>query len=366
MHICYLGNAAAIHVQRWVNYLAERGWKVDLITWHPPSKYHKIHPDVSVHRILFPPHYITRYGALLEITRLIIKIRPEIVHACNISTFGTLAGLYNCLSGFKPIVLTAFGSDILIDAKSYKKWLIKYALKKADSITCDAEHIREELIGLGADPQKISLIYFGTDIQKFSPKQNGEIIREKMTVNDSPMIISLRNLEPIYNIESLIKAIPTVLKEVPEAKFVIVGRGSQEGKLKELANSLRVSDNIRFIGFIANNELPEYIASANIYVSTSLSDAGLAASTAEAMACELPVIITDFGDNKKWVENNVNGFLIPLKDPNSLADKIIYLIKNPDVRRVFGNRSRKIIEEKNNYFTEMDKIETIYIDLINR
>ena len=366
-HICYLANAAAIHTVRWVNYFAEHGWKVDLITWHPPaSSNSEIHPDVVVHRILFPPHYIARYGALLEITRLIKKIQPDIIHAHYISHFGILAGLYGRLSGFKPIVLTAWGSDVLIDPKGFKKWLVKYALKRADLITCDAEHMIEEMVSLGTDPKKITLNYFGTDTQKFKPGQKSEKLREELGIVGSPTIISLRNLKPIYDVESLVKSIPLILKEVPEAKFIIAGKGSQEAALKQLAKSLGVSDSIRFVGFIANDELPKYLASVDIYVSTSLSDAGLAASTNEAMACELPVVITDFGDNRKWVEDGVNGFIVPLKDPKALAERIIYLLKNPDVGKEFGMRNRKIIEESYNYYKEMEKMENIYRELIKR
>ena len=366
MKICYLANVSSIHTVRWMNYFAEHGWKVDVITWHPPTNNSLIHPDVDVHRIYFPPHYIARYGALLEITRLIRKIRPDVIHAHYISHFGILAGLYGWLSGFKPIVLTAWGSDVLIDPKGFKKTLVKHALKKADCVTCDAEHTIEELVSLGTDPKKIKLIYFGTDVQKFNPEQRSEKLRENLGLLDSPTIISLRTLAPIYDVGSLITAIPLVLKEVPETKFVIAGRGSQETKLKELAEKLGVSGSIRFVGFIANDELPEYLASADIYVSTSLSDAGLAASTAEAMACGLPAVITDFGDNSKWVEDGVSGFIVPLKDPKALAEKIIYLLKNKDSRMEFGVKNRKIIEERNNYYKEMEKMEDIYEELIAR
>ena len=237
-------------------------------------------------------------------------------------------------------------------------------LKKADLITCDAEHIKEPLTELGAGSQKIRLIYFGVDTQKFNQKQRDEKLLNGLGISGLPIIISLRSFKPIYDIESLIVSIPMVLKEFPEAKFVIAGEGSQKVKLKELAKSLGALDSVKFVGGIPNDELPRYLASADIYVSTSLSDAGLAASTAEAMACGLPVIITDFGDNKKWVEDGINGFIIPLKDPKSLAEKIIYLLKNEDVRKEFGKRNRKIIEERNNYYKEMKKMENIYEQLI--
>jgi hypothetical protein len=97
---------------------------------------------------------------LLEITRLIKKIRPDIIHAHYIAHFGILAGLYSRLSGFKPIVLTAWGSDILIEAKGLKKWLVKYVLKEVDLITCDGENSKEAMINLGANPKKIKLIRY--------------------------------------------------------------------------------------------------------------------------------------------------------------------------------------------------------------
>ena len=244
--------------------------------------------------------------------------------------------------------------------------MVKYALKRADCVTCDAEHIKEPLIELGADPKKIKLIYFGTDTQKFRPEQRSQKLREELSVFDSPVIISLRRADSRGGVEYLIRAIPLVVKEFPEAKFVIAGDGSLKTELEGLAQSLGVSNSIRFIGFIPNDELPQYLNMADIYVSTSLSDAGLAASTAEAMACGLPVVITDFGDNRKWVEDSVNGFIVPLRDPETLASQIIYLLRNKDDRIKFGQANRQIIEERNNYEKEMGRMGELYEILIER
>jgi glycosyltransferase involved in cell wall biosynthesis len=347
-----------------VNYFAEHGWKVDLITWHPPVNVSKIHPEVAVHRIFSPPHYIARYVALLEITRLIKKIHPDIIHAFYLGHFGILAGLYGRLLGFRPIILTAWGSDILIDAKGFKKGLIKYALKRADLITCDGENLKEAMTNLGTDPKKIKIIYHGVDTKKFSQKKRNNEFREELKTFDSPIIISNRKLEPIYNVELLIKAIPLVLKDFLEAKFVIVGKGSQENYLKKLAQSIGVWDSIRFIGWLPRNEFIRCLASADIYVSTSLSDS-VAVSIMEAMACELPVVVTDSGDNRKWIKDGKNGFIVPTKDPKALAEKIIYLLGSEDIRKRFGKINREIIEEKAEYNKEMEKMEKFYEEIIN-
>ena len=360
MRICYLADASSIHTQRWVNYFAESGHEVHLISYNPAHIENvKIYvlPNLKNQFLTF----ILRFFA---IKKLIKKIKPDLVHAHYIGGYGW----YGALSGFHPFIVTAWGSDVLVAPKESRiiEFGAKFVLAKADLITCDAEHIKAPLIELGTNALKINLIYFGIDTQKVKPLQRSEKIREVLGLFDSPAVISLRNLEPIYDIESLITSVPLILKKNPEAKFVIAGRGSQEANLKNLAKSLGVSDSVRFAGFIPNDKLPEYLASSDIYVSTSLSDAGIAASTAEAMACGLPVIVTDFGDNRKWVEDGVSGFIVPSKDPKALAEKIIYLLKHEDIRNEFGLRNREIIEDRNNYYKEMEKMENIYIELVER
>jgi len=292
------------------------------------------------------------------------KIKPDILDAHYVTVNGYLA----VASGFHPLVLSVWGSDILIDPQRnfLFKAATKYSLKRADVVTCDAEHIVEELVKHGAPQEKVRLIHFGTDTRKFKPGQKSEKLKGELGILDSTAVISLRSLKPIYDVESLIKAIPLVLEEIPEAKFIIAGEGEERQYLENLAASLGVSTSIRFVGMIANDELPQYLTSSDVYVSTSLSDAGLASSTAEAMACGLPVVITDFGDNRKWVEDGVNGFIVPLREPEALASRITYLLHNESDRIKFGQASRQIIEERNNYDKEMGKVEKFYEELIVR
>lgn len=342
-----------------MRYFADRSHAVDLVTF---SKTERI-KGVKVQEL----RYFSKFAYLfriMEVKKAVKAIDPDILHAHYVSNYG----MYAALTGFKPFVVSAWGSDVLIDPQKsmIKNYVVKYVLRKADSITCDAEHMREAMRTLGAVPEKISLINFGVDTRKFSPRGKGEKLRAELGIYDSPTVISLRSLDPLYDIESLIKSIPLILKEIPESKLVIAGRGSEETRLKKLAESLGVSENTKFVGFVPNDELPEYLNSMDVYVSTALSDAGLSACTAEAMACGLPVIITDVADNKKWVDDGVNGFVVPIKDPKSLAERITYLLRNEGIRRKFGEINRKIIEERNDYYKEMEKMENIYQKLADK
>jgi glycosyltransferase involved in cell wall biosynthesis len=297
------------------------------------------------------------------IEKLMKKINPDILHVHYAGVNGVIGGL----SGFHPLLLTAWGSDILIATKSIiVKPLVKFVLNRADLITCDAEHMKEAMIKLGVNPSKIKIINFGIDTQKFCPGPKNENLMENLGISDYQIVISLRSLEPVYNVETLIKATPFVLKEVPKTYFIIAGKGSQAKELKKITDDLGIRDNIKFIGWVSNKELPDYLRASDIYVSTSLSDGGIASSTAEAMACELPVIITDTADNKKWIEDGENGFIVPTKNPEFLAKKIIYLLKNEDVRKKIGEQGRKTIKERNDYRVEMSKMEEIYKELAKK
>ena len=367
MRICYLANASSVHTRKWTGHFVEKRHDVHVISFEDAKiegvTVHVLKLPVLIRNATFP----LKVASIYRIKTLIKKMEPDILHAHYVTNYG----LFGALCNFNPFVITAWGSDILIVPESrlisaIKRYIATYTLKKADSVTCDAEHMKETMKRFGVPEEKIKLIYFGIDTRRFSPGQKSEKLKVRLGVYNSPTIMSLRNLKPVYDVESLVKSVPLVLKEIPESKFIIAGKGPEEERLKELAKSLGVSDSVKFIGFIPNDELPEYLNSMDVYVSTSLSDAGIAASTAEAMSCGLPVIVTDVADNKEWVEDGITGFVVPTKDPKLLAEKIIYLLQNENVRKKFGKISRKIIEERNNYHKEMGKMEKIYKELVRR
>jgi glycosyltransferase involved in cell wall biosynthesis len=356
MKLCFLAGANSIHSKKWVQYFADKGHEVHWISLTPnecgSSENLKFY---QMKRIPFLPADFL--FCLIQVRMLIKKINPDILHA----HYAKLNGAVAALTGFHPFVLTAWGSDVLIAPKSIiKRPFIKISVRKADLLTCDAEHVKEAMIKLGAEASKIHIIRFGIDTKRFSPGKTDEEIKNKLGASNA-IVISLRSLEPVYDVETLIKSIPLIIKEIPETKFIIAGRGVQEEYLKELAKNLGVSKNIRFVGFLQNEEILKYLQISDVYVSTALSDAGLASSTAEAMACQLPVIITDSGENRKWIRSGENGFIVPVKNPQMLAEKIIYLLRNKDAREKFGNAGRKIIEKRDDYYREMEKMEGLYL-----
>jgi glycosyltransferase involved in cell wall biosynthesis len=359
MRICFIATGDSIHSFRWIEFFAKQGHDIHWISLTPFIK--APISNIRTYEIAYENIEVIQIVKSIHPVKVILnRIQPDILHMHSAGRHGLLGAL----TRFHPCVATAWGSEILIAGKSlFKRPVIKFVLKKMDMLTCDAEHMRKAMQQLNIPENRINIIYFGTDIKKFIPTQKNSELLKSLDIVNAPVIISLRSLEPIYSIETLVKAIPHVLHENSKAVFIIAGRGSQSESLINLTYKLNIESNVRFVGEISNNLLPDYLNCADVYVSTSLSDAGLSASTAEAMACGLSVVVTDSGENNLWVKENKGGFIVPVQTPGALAEKIIYLLKSPLARSRFGQFNRSVIEEKNNYYTEMRKMEKIYESL---
>jgi L-malate glycosyltransferase len=373
MRICYLGTATTPHPQKMVTYFAARGHDVHLIAFDQPNREFE---GVKLH-ILYdgsptagkrddaPPlakrlFLQTKIVRTLRVKKIIDEIQPDIVHAHYVSVYGIIGWMLN----FHPLVISAWGSDVLIDLK--KRFYVKYrilntlALKHADRIHCGGNNTRNVVMSLGINPEHVLLAPFGVDVERFTPKDYNTPTTGKREVK----VVSTRMHYPIYDLPTLLEAASIVLEKQKETRFIIAGEGPLTQELEKYAETLGIRERVDFIGFITADRMIETLSTSDIYVATALSDAGLSVSAAEAMACGLPVIVTDFGENKEWVQNGENGFVIPVRSPEILAEKILYLIENENARREFGEKNREIIVERYNYAKEMEKVEQFYIDLL--
>lgn len=363
MRICFLAGADSVHTQRWVQFFIERGHHVLVLS-------QRAAPEgalpAEVVRVLGPargplPLALARY--VLSVRAQIREFAPDLVHAHYVAIYGIIGAL----CGRRPFVLTPWGSDVLIESNEsmLQGAAVRFALRAADQLTTDGEHLFPTLRRLGAPMDRVEIIHFGTDTERFTPAARDRTVFAPLGwAVDDFVVISLRHLSPVYDVETLIRAVPAVLGRVPRARFFVAGQGDSRPELEALAAGLGVASHVHFAGAVPPDALPRYLASADVYVSTSRSDGGLASSTAEAMACARPAVITDFGDNGKWVQDGVQGFLVPLSSPDRLAERIVRLATDPALAARAGALGRKVIQERNDRNVEMEKAESLYRRLL--
>jgi len=364
MRICFLADIRSIHTKRWIDFFVPNN-EIHLITLNfSPDEMGNVCLDdyiksgVKIH--ILPKTFPGILLNTLRVRNLVRRIQPDLLHA----HFVTHYGYWGARTGFHPFIVSGWGDDVLIHPKKPGlSYLVKYALQCADLITCDGENSFQAIMHLGIAREKIHLITHGVDTRKFSPDVCDPGLLPGLFGNTWPVVTCIRGFKPIYDPETVIRAIPLALVSTPEINFLVAGKGYEENRMRKLADDLGVSRRIFFCGPIPHEKLPPYLASSDVYLSASLSDGGVAVSTFEAMASGLPVIVTDVGDNRLWVHNNKNGFIVPVHQPAQIAEKIAYLIRNPGFREASGRTNRVLVEEKQDYNKEMEKVHRLYRDL---
>jgi glycosyltransferase involved in cell wall biosynthesis len=365
VRICYLANASSVHTRKFVKYFVEKGHEIHVISFEDAriegATVHVMKLPMLVKSATFPLKIVSIY----RIKALINRIKPDILHAHYVTNYG----LFGALCNFNPFVVTAWGSDVFIVPEArfvsmIKKYIAIYTLRKADLITSDSLFSNRTIGGFGVDEEKVKLIVLGVDLRLFHQIENSEEFKKELHIpQNCQVVISTRNLEPVYDVSTLIKAIPYVVDERPNTYFLIVGEGTLRHQLEELTSKLGVAKSVRFVGSVLNREMPRFLGASDIFVSTSLSDTR-SVSLLEAMANGLPAVVTDLEGNKECVKEGVNGFLFAKGDFKVLAEKIIYLLRDEDTRRRFGIINRQYVEKEGSYEKEMGKMEKLYKGLV--
>lgn len=359
--ICFIAGAHSVHTRRWVSFFAHSGHDVHLISLGAGGD-----EEISGVRLYFVPRkglrWLRPFGYASAVKRILRDLMPDIVHAHQVWVDGVLAAL----CGVRPLVITPWGSDVLLlPPRGVRTMLSRRALRVADLITCDGENTRAAVLKMGVPHNRVEIIRFGTDVERFAPRAKDAELLSRYNLRSEQIVVSLRNFNPHYDLATLVRAVPLVRQSVPEAVFLLVGDGSMRGQLKELAANLGVEDAVVFVGAVPDQEIPCYLNLADAYVSTSLSDSGLAASTAEAMASGVPVVVTNSGDNTSWIKDGCNGYVVPCGDEQALADRLVRVLTDTVHARYMGDENRRSICARNNYQVEMKRMETFYTTLVS-
>jgi glycosyltransferase involved in cell wall biosynthesis len=298
-----------------------------------------------------------------RLIQLLATIQPDVLHAGWVQGDGLLAAA----TGFRPFLLMPWGSDILVLPKQSKgdRAIARFVIQNADLITCDCQVVKEEILALAPyDPEKIVVFPWGIDLHLFQRNHAaGQAIRSQLHWQDKKILIMTRSFQPVYAVGDFLEALPTVLAAEPETRVLLVGRGELETELKPLAERLGLGGFLHWTGFVPNTQLPHYLSAADLYVSSSLSD-GTATSHLEAMACGLPMVLTDTPSTFEWLTDGVNGRVAPRANPPALAQAIIDLLRQPDVCHRMGEHNLAIAQARADWDKNFAKLEVMYKTLL--
>ena len=301
-------------------------------------------------------------SVLKAIRDLVVKYDINLIHGHDYKSdfFAYLVGRWMCP---RPVALVSTAHAwVMLGAKGelYRQ-LDMFLMKRFDQLIAVSHATKEEMIAAGIPSSKISVIHNGIDTSSWCLEQVQSNLREELHLDPAaPVIGYVGRIMPEKDLDTWIRGAALVAKRYPQARFVLVGEGRDGGTLedlKKLAGSLGIADQIIFPGY-RRNLLPVY-ATFDLFVLSSLRE-GLPNSILEAMALGLPVVTTDVAGAKELVVNGETGFVVPQKNAQEIADAILRILDDTQVKRRLGQAGRDQVEREFSFLKRLRRVEDLY------
>jgi glycosyltransferase involved in cell wall biosynthesis len=352
VRIAYIGNPNTVHIRRWVHEFVSRGHTCMLYAPAGPElQGTAAEPIGEAGRTGWPATAIR----VLDLRARLRQFRPDVLHAHYALGYGT----WGALSGFRPLVVTCMGSDLLLaPTQSWKSYVkVQLAMRMASLVTVNAGHLAAAAVRLGASAERVARVVQGVFPDIYYPAQRPATPAE-------PVVLSTRQLHPIYRLDDLLRAAARLAGQGQRFRLHIAGGGPEEPKLRTLARQLGLDERVEFLGHLEGERaLAAAYQRADVYATVSESD-GASVALLEAMACGLPVVASDIPASREWLTAGSENALVPVGDDAAIANGLAQLLRDPDRRARAGARNRRLALRCANWPVEMDHMEALYRRLV--
>jgi len=237
----------------------------------------------------------------------------------------------------------------------------------ADAVTVNSKAVEKYLLEEKISADKIELIYNGLDLERLQPKtaNREEICKEFGLPSDKnikfiTLVANLRH--EVKNQPMFLRTAQKVSEKFPNAHFVLAGEGELKNDLENLAHELKITENTHFIGRCA--KIPELLAISFAGVLTSFHE-GFSNSILEYMAAKLPVVATNVGGASEAISENETGFLVESDDDKTMSERLSELLQDEKKAKDFGEKGRKITEEKFSIQSQLKNVSDLYERKLN-
>jgi glycosyltransferase involved in cell wall biosynthesis len=380
----------SIHVYEVVTNLSKLGHQVVLLNAHPPEYGEKI--DIRqrsccqrLKNILFKSKICRPFAGIITIVGLFLieiriftsallilvrqKGRFDVIYRRH-NLFGTIFILARL---FKIPLVKEINGIYADEVKSKKRgdrfslWCIDkiehFSMSRGDhfiTVTSKLKSLLQDKYGI---PEiKITVNPNGANIDLFKPMDTLEAKKELGLNPDYHYICFIGNLVKWLGIEYLVKCIPAVAAELPDTRCLIVGDGDLREEITNQANTLGIADKVVFTGMVPYQQVPLYINAADVCVMPAASDSRngrMGASPLklhEYMACARPVVAGNVAGDIDELTTSGSGLVVDSTNTGEMAGAFITLLKNEPMRKVMGERARKIVVEKYSWSKNAEQV----------
>ncbi len=324
------------------------------------------HESYRIYRQPFPFGRANRFSNQLRWARWLTSNQTpafDVLHCGNIRPVGYGVRWANRRLDI-PYLVYVNGGDLLRERRkarhsAVKRMSARSIMGNASGIVGTsrwvAELARDVMSEVGVEKlPPVAALDLGTDPIHFNPSRDTGALRRRWGVGNAPIMLTVARLVPHKGQDMGIRALAMLAHDFPELRYIMVGEGHDEQRLRELARELGVSDKVGFVGAMRDDELPEAYATATVYLGASRVDReinveGFGISFLEAGASGVPSIAGDSGGVRSAVRDGETGIVVPPTDVDAIADAIRSLLLNEQRRKQMGHAARLAVETHYNW-----------------
>jgi glycosyltransferase involved in cell wall biosynthesis len=354
--LLFTGDADSVHLQRWVREMNARGAECHVLTRRPAP----IAEAAAVHAVRPGDDAAGWLLALPQVRALARRIAPDLVHGHYV----TSNGLWAAACGVRPLVLTAWGSDLLVTPResAFKRALTGWILRRADLLTGDSADLLDAMRAFGVRAP-CHEIHWGADTERFRPPAAP---RDRAVFT----LASARQWRANYRIDVVLRALARLRERAPGAavRLLLLGGGELDAELRALAASLGLLDGgpvrAEFVGRVDDAGLVAALQEADVSITVPASDA-TSVALLEAMACGCAIVASDLPANRAWVDA-AGGLRVPVDDVEALAGALLALLRDRERTAAMGVHNREVALARASRRVQMDRMWALYGQLLGR
>lgn len=358
-----LPNGAVAHTEGVVNALVKQGYEVNIVSSYPLpylKNYHSL-------RVCSPGGWTTGISELeeMEFNRQLLDSleksdkKPDLVY----QRYGrnNYAGLLYARQIGVPFILEYNGSEIWMSKnwshplrfESVTDEIERCVLAHADLVVGNAEAFRPELISKGVEKKRVLIVPNGVDPERFTPSVSGKTVRQSLGAKEEDIIVSfVGSFGPWHGAETLAMTIPVVTAKNKRIRYLFIGRGVRLESVRKIVFMSGTSDRVIFTGFVDRESVPEYLAASDILVSPQVPNPdgtpffGSPTKLFEYMSMGKAIVASDLDQIGKLLTHEEDAILVPPGDAKKLAEAILSLAEDSDLRKRLGNQARTVAMNK--------------------
>lgn len=271
-----------------------------------------------------------------RLRRIIRKESPDLIHLHSRRGADLLGGIAGRLENV-PVILSR-----RVDNPEPRWWVaVKYRLY--DQVVTISEGIRDVLLKEGVPAEKVTCVPSAVDIRQYRPACDRGWFEQAVGVESGqPVVGVIAQLIPRKGHRYLLEAIPDLVRQIPEVQFLFFGTGELETELQTEIEQRGLRGTVRLAGF--RDDLPRVLPCLDTVVHPALME-GLGVSLLQAAACGVPIVASAVGGIPEIVQDKVNGYLVPPRQPEALGRALLSLLENQSRAREMGKAGRAIVEQ---------------------